>query len=732
MQEDDASMPQKDNNNNEDVISRHHHRIPEGAALPSGSLKDDMANNLSKTSSSGTAASITAVEIKPFASKLSDYLAPGGSSRYQPRAEWLNAATIPLSNGSGRRKRSRHHHEHPHQRQVPPAPPVPQVRPLVQEDPAQLHVGNNGLLPENAFADFLVAALVEPSADEVDIEAVETVVAAARTIEAAASSSGTTNHHRRSNSNGSENAIIFGKDKDSALHMAIRENSIDAALSLIQLGAPVGAENSKRVTPLILAAQKGLLQVVSALIKCGANPLAVTITGSTALLQASHFGHFEIVELLLQHGAMIEMANYKNTTPLMRASQEGHEQVVSLLLSRGARVNRRNNEHMSALMLASQRGHSPIVQQLLDHKADVDAMTAQKSTSLMLACKREHVSVVQVLVTSGCELQMKDSRGRTARDVATRRSSKTVLRLLEPPKQVELMQRKSRVERSYLMAKMWNLLQQDRASVYFSGRDVSIHQVYGKEAAGTVQRTNSSLALIRTMTLPAPMVEHIASFMPLPNLWDERLMLITRRCGVDADAAISCALDLIDEVLEEGGFLEACHIAKVTPPTHFKTWDAWRSWGCQHNNLDTTPTVSGRVNSLTATLPGMPRLQIGSISPLPKPMNARDWRRGVCFLQILAHRSAMLQRVLVQPPFKMPTWVVDQLITVSDIQSLSRRMGTRGAHFDPSVAIELVMLASSVVSWYNRELRCYDGQMAAIQVQDEQFIEEQANDDEQL
>ena len=52
-----------------------------------------------------------------------------------------------------------------------------------------------------------------------------------------------------------QNAV--DRDLDSALHIAIRDNAIDTAFLLLQEGAPVHATNAKRVTPLILAAQKG-------------------------------------------------------------------------------------------------------------------------------------------------------------------------------------------------------------------------------------------------------------------------------------------------------------------------------------------------------------------------------------------------------------------------------------------------------------------------------------------
>lgn len=120
-------------------------------------------------------------------------------------------------------------------------------------------------------------------------------------------------------------ASIFGKEQNSALQIAIRDDCAIAAIGLIRHGAPVNYPNLKGVTPIILASQKGNMDIVTELIKNGANPVAASLTGSTALIQASHFGHFDIVHFLLNHGAIADQSNYKSTTALMRSAQEGHE-----------------------------------------------------------------------------------------------------------------------------------------------------------------------------------------------------------------------------------------------------------------------------------------------------------------------------------------------------------------------------------------------------------------------
>jgi ankyrin repeat protein len=309
--------------------------------------------------------------------------------------------------------------------------------------------------------------------------------------------------------------------QDSALHFCIRHGYSTAALRLLvaskSLPSPlcfsssrflVNAETSKGVTPLVLAAQKGMLVVVHELKGLGANLAHATANGATAVLQAAHFGHLQVVQYLVQdtatpvvsgsnntvtmtsHRRLLELANYHQTTPLMRASQEGHWKVVQFLVQSGALVNRKNRQSMTALMLASQRGHATVCQYLIQHGgADVDARTTQaNSTSLVLACKRQHVDTVQVLVTAGCELYGTDARGRTARDICLQRhgsttnststtttttststggpnsnasltaaAAKTLSWLLDATVQMELMRRQSRRDRSYVLCVDANL-----------------------------------------------------------------------------------------------------------------------------------------------------------------------------------------------------------------------------------------------------------------------------------
>jgi hypothetical protein len=171
------------------------------------------------------------------------------------------------------------------------------------------------------------------------------------------------------------------------------------------------------------------------------------------------------------------------------------------------------------------------------------------------------------------------------------------------------MQDVSRRERNFEMARIWKLLQLERATIQGIA-NMTIHNVADSVKGGgnpLKQLCQSKRALGLAMTLPAPLVELISSFIPLPLIWEKRLMLLTSRSHIDPDSAVFNALgkahfcltitlrfiiflnqpyvptnhssttiiddiDLIDEVLEVGGLLDALDAAGVEPPTNFTSW----------------------------------------------------------------------------------------------------------------------------------------------------------------
>ena len=83
--------------------------------------------------------------------------------------------------------------------------------------------------------------------------------------------------------------------------------------------------------------------------------------------------------------------------------------------------------------------------------------------------------------------------------------------------------------------------------------DVPVHRIAENMEDPMLDRARpSKRALVRAMTLPAPLIELVVSYVPPPLIWEKRLGLLTSRSLVDPDSAIWNALDLINEVLKAG------------------------------------------------------------------------------------------------------------------------------------------------------------------------------------
>lgn len=509
--------------------------------------------------------------------------------------------------------------------------------------------------------------------------------------------------HQDSNENANEDCL-FGKDKNSALHLAIKNRRNAAALKLIEYGANPIHRNRNGVTPLMLAAQKGDLDVTIALLEYGANPCESN-GHSSALIQACHFGHFDVVKILLEKGALVNQRNQTGTTALMRACQEGHTHIVKLLISYDADVECKNQDGMNALILASRRGHLDVVRSLLQIGCSVNETTAKKSTALMLACKNSHSDVAQNLMTHGAELFMRDCYGRTAVSLAEHNPKMSnLVPFMTIDAQIYFMRKYEACQRSFMFIKMWKLFNEDRASI------TAVSKTGGGRVRVTCndmcnetmlcQITSSIEIMARTMALPLPLVGSIASYLPLPILVEKHWEMLQQRRNLDPTSTISCALDLIDDILENSGFLDACDASNLVAPTGYLNWADWRLERLNPKRLDKASKMNWHHPS-NPTLRSLPvfgqDFNLGN--PLHRYLYALHMRREACYLQMLSHRSRTLTNILVSD-YKIPRPLLKRLQNISNIQSLFLRLGTSVIRFNEIVAAEITAVTRDFLNWF--------------------------------
>lgn len=107
-----------------------------------------------------------------------------------------------------------------------------------------------------------------------------------------------------------------------------------------------------RKTPLIVAAEYNLHDVMDELLKHKASVSHTDRWGNTPLHYAADKGYLRCVTLLLLNHSPLDVVNRRRLTPLMRAAMKGHEETARQLLDSHATLSSQLNENKeSALTL---------------------------------------------------------------------------------------------------------------------------------------------------------------------------------------------------------------------------------------------------------------------------------------------------------------------------------------------------------------------------------------------
>ncbi|CAE7943955.1 ANKRD50, partial [Symbiodinium sp. KB8] len=209
----------------------------------------------------------------------------------------------------------------------------------------------------------------------------------------------------------------FASEVEEMLHLPQNPDTTD-----------VHGRNDNGITALIMASQRGHMEIVRMLLDTGAGENLLSNNGVTALMAASHIGHMEIVRMLLDTGAEENLVSNNGVTALMAASRYGHVEIVRMLLDAGAEANLEAYNGVSALILASRYGHVEIIRMLLD--AGADLASNDGIAALISASRHGRVEVVRALLDGGADHDLRSDRGVTALMAASRRGQIEVVRLL--------------------------------------------------------------------------------------------------------------------------------------------------------------------------------------------------------------------------------------------------------------------------------------------------------------
>lgn len=186
----------------------------------------------------------------------------------------------------------------------------------------------------------------------------------------------------------------------SPLMVAAEKGYVDMMDALVDGGADVNFQNDAGKTALMMAAYGGQRGSVDQLLRSGASFDLRDRGGSTALHWAADSGNTDLIEWMIDRGADVAAVDLNKWTPLLRvAAVGGNREVAGLLVRRGADVNWRDKDGKTAMMMAVINGHQGLVELLTEHDADITIKNEYGKTAYEMALAMDKVRIIKALET---------------------------------------------------------------------------------------------------------------------------------------------------------------------------------------------------------------------------------------------------------------------------------------------------------------------------------------------
>lgn len=212
-------------------------------------------------------------------------------------------------------------------------------------------------------------------------------------------------------------------NENSPLHYIARIDDLNLIQKLIEKGATIDTVSSSGLTPLMVAAKFGQVQVVKYLIQQSAIVTFKNSRGESALLlNIVYSPQYDICQCLIAAGAESFDSDDSGYTTLMAAIEGGNREIAELILDQPglepAFIDVWSDLKDCALVLACR--HIPdveFIKKMLDKGAFIDARGRNGNTPLTTAVLSGAEEVEKLLIERGADVNLKNDDGKTASDL---------------------------------------------------------------------------------------------------------------------------------------------------------------------------------------------------------------------------------------------------------------------------------------------------------------------------
>ena len=192
--------------------------------------------------------------------------------------------------------------------------------------------------------------------------------------------------------------------------------------------------------PLIVASEKGNIEVVEQLLQKGANP-NIYRKGHWTPIEVLYVrrvkNRYEIAKLLIQYGAdvnLVASGNYPifEESLIMYNKDYSDNEILlnlNLLIENDSILNDHYNNNV--LMLASSSNRSVIVEYLIKtNKFNINQINNDGKSALIMATSKNNIDVVKILLNNGANKEIRDNLGKSALDYAIEQNFEEIIKLL--------------------------------------------------------------------------------------------------------------------------------------------------------------------------------------------------------------------------------------------------------------------------------------------------------------
>ncbi|XP_058264544.1 ankyrin repeat and SOCS box protein 15 [Hemibagrus wyckioides] len=187
-------------------------------------------------------------------------------------------------------------------------------------------------------------------------------------------------------------------DRETPLTLATQAGLVEIVHTLLDHGASPHRTNGRNESPLLLAVRTDSYDIALALIKRGAPVNQVCLKKWTAMHEAAKVGCVDILKLLLQHGGQISETDQHGVTPMGIAAEYAQAEVLDILIHNGGDVNAQAPNGDSVLYDAAGSGNPDCINLLLQNGANPNIASLSAQLPIHRAAYEGHYLALRMLI----------------------------------------------------------------------------------------------------------------------------------------------------------------------------------------------------------------------------------------------------------------------------------------------------------------------------------------------